>query len=444
MKGKPIHQRSILYIALQRYVNTCIRLFCRRINIIGKENLPKDGAIIFAPNHQNALLDALLFLVLMRREVVFVARADMFKNKTAAFFLRFLKIAPAYRIRDGYSNLGKNDETMQQAVDTLVANVPFAIMPEGNHGDKRRLRPLMKGIFRIAFAAQEKLREKNQKVYIVPVGIDYNNYEKFGQGVILNICQPIDISQHIKSFQADPAHAVNTLREELQSKLSSVMIDIPSEEYYESIYTLARMNNHEPFHTTESFIKRKKLTVLLNEEAQNDPNTFAWLHKAVIERNKKLNENKIDTATSCSIPDSKWFLRHTFALIFLSPIFLYGFINHIFILLVTKKIGKLFKDRQFISSGKVGAGMLAAPLFYLIQSLLFGLICGNFMIALIYFLTLLPTGWIAAEWYLRWSEMSLQLSRLDLFKREPAVLKLEQEIISFTRFLLSKKEGNKL
>ena len=55
MKEKPIHQRSMLYIVLQRYVNTCIRLFCRRINIIGKENLPKDGAIIFAPNHKSRL-----------------------------------------------------------------------------------------------------------------------------------------------------------------------------------------------------------------------------------------------------------------------------------------------------------------------------------------------------------------------------------------------------
>ena len=112
--------------------------------------------MIFAPNHQNALNDALIVLFSAPGDVVFLARADIFKKRFLAFFLNSLKILPVFRQRDGAAELGKNADIFDISVDVLKNRHYLCVMPEGNHGDQRRLRSLVKGIFRIAFSAQEE------------------------------------------------------------------------------------------------------------------------------------------------------------------------------------------------------------------------------------------------------------------------------------------------
>ena len=83
-------------------------------------------------------------------------QAFLFKKGFFAKALRFLKILPAFRIRDGYENLGQNDATFEAAREVLEQHNALCVMPEGNQGDQRKLRPFAKGIFRIAFTAQEQ------------------------------------------------------------------------------------------------------------------------------------------------------------------------------------------------------------------------------------------------------------------------------------------------
>jgi len=118
-------------------------------------------------------------LLTCRRDPVFLARADVFANKFLAGILRLLKILPVYRIRDGVGELAKNEAIFQETMEVLRrGKCPVCIMPEGNHGTKRKLRQLVKGIFRVAFQAQEAFGEQ-PGVVIVPVGIDYSNYYTF-------------------------------------------------------------------------------------------------------------------------------------------------------------------------------------------------------------------------------------------------------------------------
>ena len=92
-------------------------IFYRRIIVLGRENINPDDHLIFAPNHQNALMDALAVLFTSRDRIVFLARADIFKKKLLASILYFLKILPVYRIRDGFSSLKGNDEIFTKTID---------------------------------------------------------------------------------------------------------------------------------------------------------------------------------------------------------------------------------------------------------------------------------------------------------------------------------------
>ena len=90
-KKKKIQDYDSLYAFLRHYVDFSLRVSYRKINYNGLENIPQDGAVIFAPNHTNALMDALVILALDTRPKVFVARADIFKNPTLAKIFTFLK-----------------------------------------------------------------------------------------------------------------------------------------------------------------------------------------------------------------------------------------------------------------------------------------------------------------------------------------------------------------
>ena len=78
---KQIHDENRGYRILLPLVNWMFRHSYRHIKYVGEENIPQDGAVIFAPNHTNALQDALAVLSINSERKVFVARADIFRNK---------------------------------------------------------------------------------------------------------------------------------------------------------------------------------------------------------------------------------------------------------------------------------------------------------------------------------------------------------------------------
>jgi len=71
--------------------------------VLGRENIPTDCPVIFAPNHINALMDAIAIhsIAPYKVPVIFLARADIFNNKKSAQLLKSAKILPAFRMRDG-------------------------------------------------------------------------------------------------------------------------------------------------------------------------------------------------------------------------------------------------------------------------------------------------------------------------------------------------------
>jgi 1-acyl-sn-glycerol-3-phosphate acyltransferase len=73
-------QRSSGYEALRSYVRFAFWLTHRKIVVVGKERIPKDQPIIFAANHQNALMDPLALVCTNPLQTLWLARADIFKS----------------------------------------------------------------------------------------------------------------------------------------------------------------------------------------------------------------------------------------------------------------------------------------------------------------------------------------------------------------------------
>ncbi|MBQ6067867.1 MAG: 1-acyl-sn-glycerol-3-phosphate acyltransferase [Bacteroidales bacterium] len=208
-----------------------VRCHYRRFMVKGRENIPWGEPFIIAPCHQNALMDALVVLQVMNRKTVFLARADIFQNPVARFFLTWLRISPVYRIRDGRESLSRNEDIFNTSREVIEKNVPLCLMAEGRHNDRHQLLPLVKGMFRIAGATQVELGDR--PLYILPVGLDYDHYECLYHNVCANIGKPIDVRQFVDEYETNEPVALNHMRRVLTASLKGQMHDVVSHDRYD-------------------------------------------------------------------------------------------------------------------------------------------------------------------------------------------------------------------
>ena len=189
---RKIWERDRLYAFLRHYVDLCTRLSYRRLTVKGA--IPDEQAVLICPNHTNTLMDALVVLQSRREPTVFGARADIFSQPAVAKILRFLKILPLVRRRDGIRNVLRNYETMDEVQDVLANNTPFCMFPEGTHHPGRMPQPLQKGVARMAFQSAAV-----RPTQVVPVGINYSDFFHYRGTCDLLYGKPIDVNAFLEA-----------------------------------------------------------------------------------------------------------------------------------------------------------------------------------------------------------------------------------------------------
>lgn len=208
------------YYFLRWYVRLGLKFYFRKIVIRGSENIPSH-AVIFAANHQNAFMDALLMICFNAHVTNSLTRADIFRGPFTKWLLSSLRLIPIYRIRDGWQSLDQNQETFQECYRRFVKNEAVIIFPEGNHGGQRRLRPLSRGFTRLVF---ETLRQHpDLPLSIVPVGINYSSPQDFRGDVSLYFGKPMAARDYFK--EPLPVSA-NQFREDLADRMKTLITHV--------------------------------------------------------------------------------------------------------------------------------------------------------------------------------------------------------------------------
>ena len=192
------YEKDWRYSWARIWCDDAIRSIFSNITSEGKENIPSDGAVILAPNHCNTLMDALVILREWKEATLFGARADIFRKPAVNKILRFLKILPIPRVRDGVQAVLDNRKTMEEVVDCLDHGMKYCMFCEGTHRPKHSLLPLKKGIVRTALLANEKLGGK-EPVYIVPVGLEYQDYYRIRTPMTIRYGEPINVTEMVSS-----------------------------------------------------------------------------------------------------------------------------------------------------------------------------------------------------------------------------------------------------
>ena len=225
-----IWEKDRLYSFLRPYVDICTRYSYHPAEVRG--TLPEEGAVIIAANHTSTLMDALVVLRSRKAPTVFGARADIFTKPAVARILRFLRIVPLARIRDGAKSVLQNLETLAEVDEVLGNGVPFCLFPEGRHRPMHSLLPINKGIARIAFTSASR-----RQTYVVPTGIEHGSFFRYRFPCTVTYGEPIDVNAFLKAHEdCSDAETFQAFRTEISRRIASLITCLPDDERYEAAW----------------------------------------------------------------------------------------------------------------------------------------------------------------------------------------------------------------
>ena len=193
------------------FIRTVIFVYCKivyRIKIYGKENVPKEGALVFCGNHRT-YLDPPLIVVTAGRHMRFMAKEELRKNPLFAFL--GVLFEGIYVKRDE-----KDISALKEALKTLKNGGWIGIFPEGTRNG------LEKNDGKIKNGAAYMALKTNAK--IIPIGI-IGPSKPFTRNAII-YGKPIDLSKYItgKKVEKETEDKVSEIIKDEILKLSKTKI----------------------------------------------------------------------------------------------------------------------------------------------------------------------------------------------------------------------------
>lgn len=307
------------------YIRTGLYFSHKKITVFGTENIPQKGALLFIPNHQNALVDAILIPTTNPRNIHFLTRAAVFKNDKIAKLLSTLNMLPVYRIRDGISTVENNLAIFEKCFKFLKNGKAIEIFAEGEHHLDRRILPLKKGFARIILGTLQKYPDL--QIQIVPVGINFDSHLSFPSSVSIYYGKPINANKYINIEKPDLKFTEIT--KVVSKAMKELTLHVSDVNNYEAIIEKLEANNIDYLNPIEANEMLKNIDKLPN---------------------KLKNESK----------KTNWF----------APIHFIAKLNSIFPLLIWKKLKGGISDELFMNTFRFGLITTLFPIFYTLQAAL--------------------------------------------------------------------------
>jgi 1-acyl-sn-glycerol-3-phosphate acyltransferase len=151
--GTPTRGTRISYAIVRGLILSVAKLF-GRVQVIGEEKIPTEGAFILAPVHRSNV-DFALTAILTRRPMRYMGKDSIWKSKALGRFVSMLGAFPVHR--------GSADrDALKACTDIVNGGSPLVMFPEGTRCSGPVVEHLFDGTAFVASRTQ---------VPIIPVGI---------------------------------------------------------------------------------------------------------------------------------------------------------------------------------------------------------------------------------------------------------------------------------
>jgi len=301
--GGPIYQFSFWIF---RFI---LKYYFRKISLSGTHHIPLNRPVILAANHNNAFLDSIVLHIMLRQNIYTLARGDAFKTRLNRYLLSKYHILPIFRISEGAENLHRNQETFRISADVLNRNAePLLIFPEGICVQEKRLRPLKKGMARIAFMSAES-KDFSNDVRIIPVGINYSRFRApFGRLHIV-FHQAIKVNDYRALYEIDKSKAITSLTRDTEKAMLELVEEALPPLKESTLMSLFKIKKNEQSGTARIIFSKSLSHRLTPEKA-------AELDEAVTQYERWLKKYRLrDSVLSDDEEKSLGYMGYSFLLL---------------------------------------------------------------------------------------------------------------------------------
>jgi len=361
----------LLYYIIRAFVGWCLRAYFRNIVIVGRENLEREGPVIYASNHHNAALDPLLLATNQRPELYYLAAAEWFgKGFKNYMFRKHFNMIPIGRPWLKKGQEVSNEDVFEQCYKALAREKRIVIYPEGTSVTVSHIRELKTGTARMKIGGDDYLKKTHAKwreVKIIPVGLNYYHPRKFQSDVVMHLGDPIEFSD-IEA--TDKKEKVNLMTERIREKMAELVFYFDEEGFRriaKNVYLIyggylrARMNlSNDP---ARIYRLQKEIVDAVHFFHQHEPEKLEEFKTRAESLKKDLKKHKLDLRY---MRGYRWPTILLIRLIFGLPLFAVGWVMNIMPLVLTKWIFEKYMRPKFsatYTAGKLNPSFLASMVF---------------------------------------------------------------------------------
>jgi len=355
-----------------------LRVFFRRVEVVGLERVPREGALLFVLNHPNGLVDPVFLLCFATRRVSFLAKSPLFRMPVVGFFVRKMEAIPVYRREDAGADTARNRETFERAHALLRSGGTIAICPEGKSHSEPALQPLKTGAARIALGAAAAGAPLGLRV--VPAGLYYTAKTTFRSGALLYFGEPIEVAPAAAGEDGEPPRAaVRELSDRIAAALRALTLNADRHEALavvaraERIFSSGDEDEEEGASLARELRRRRRFVEGYAFHRERSPERLEELERRIRQYEEELRHAGIEDPRQLS---TEWVARHArplhllsrgllFAL--LAPLALAGAVAHYPAYKLAGALAtRLSRDYDdVLSTFKIMAAMLLFPLTWL-------------------------------------------------------------------------------
>ncbi|HSF16525.1 MAG TPA: 1-acyl-sn-glycerol-3-phosphate acyltransferase [Vicinamibacteria bacterium] len=394
-------QGSSLYRASANVLRVLVRMFFRRVEVSGLENLPSSGGGIFIAWHPNALLDGTLILSQYPGRIVVGARHGLFRWPILGWMMRALGVVPVYRRRDfsldvdGAVLREANRKSLDAMARAVVEGAFALLFPEGQSHDAPYPTELKTGAARLYHRARELTPSGGPLPVIIPVGLHYDQKSLFRSSVLVIFHSPLELEEPVANPPASTASEderrahYRALTDTLEQTLRDVAHATESWDLHHTMHRARKLFRAEYAHRRGKTLERpdmkervlafRRVWAGYNERLRTHPREVERMVARIREYDRDLRalgveDHELYATGKFSIGLAFRIALQAFLVYFvLPPLFLIGYVVNLPAGLLVWATSKWAAgEPKDIASSKLVVGALAFPLTWLAVALLVG------------------------------------------------------------------------